>query len=87
MFWQEADGDDRLGLQGDTEGECDVDSKADTPDVPLSTADTDNTPQCLNKALEGLPPRYTPLILEFMQERCTVLQHKTFRLEEKDQRK
>lgn len=58
MFWQEADGDDRLGLQGDTEGECDVDSKADTPDVPLSTADTDNTPQCLNKALEGLPPRY-----------------------------
>lgn len=58
MFWQEADGDDRLGLQGDIEGECDVDSKADTPDVPLSTADTDNTPQCLNKALEGLPPRY-----------------------------
>lgn len=59
LSWQEADGDDRLGLQGDTEGECD--SKADTPDVPLSTADTDNTPQCLNKALEGLPPRYTLL--------------------------
>lgn len=58
---QEGDGDDRLGLQGDTEGECDGDSKADTPDVPLSTADTDNTPQCLNKALEGLPPRYTLL--------------------------
>lgn len=57
--WQEADGDDRLGLQGDAEGECDGDSKADTPDVPLSTADTDNTPQYLNKALEGLPPRYT----------------------------
>ncbi|XP_067377539.1 phosphatidate cytidylyltransferase 1 isoform X3 [Channa argus] len=54
----EADGDDRLGLQGDAEGECDTDSKGDTPDVPLSTADTDNTPECLNKALEGLPPRY-----------------------------
>lgn len=61
VFWQEADGDDRLGLQGDAEGECDVDSKADAPDVPLSTADTDNTPQYLNKALEGLPPRYTLL--------------------------
>ncbi|TMS03624.1 Phosphatidate cytidylyltransferase 1 [Larimichthys crocea] len=55
---KEADGDDRLGLQGDAEGECDGDSKADTPDVPLSTADTDNTPQYLNKALEGLPPRW-----------------------------
>lgn len=55
-LWQEADGDDRVGLQGDAEGDCD--SKADTPDVPPSTADTDNTPQCLNKALEGLPPRY-----------------------------
>lgn len=54
---QEADGDDRLGLAGDAEGECDGDSKADTPDYPLSTADTDNTPECLNKALEGLPPR------------------------------
>jgi len=51
---QEADGDDRLGLQGDAEGESD--SKSDAPDVPLST---DNTPQYLNKALEGLPPRYT----------------------------
>lgn len=56
FVWQETDTDDRLGLQGDADGECD--SKADTPDVPLSTADTDNTPQCLNKALEGLPPRY-----------------------------
>eukprot|EP00064_Thunnus_orientalis_P022512 superscaffoldBa00007641_g22710 len=53
----EADGDDRLGLPVDPEAECDGDSKADTPDVPLSSADTDNTPQCLNKALEGLPPR------------------------------
>lgn len=52
VFGQEADADDRLA-----EGECDVDSKADTPDVPPSTADTDNTPQYLNKALEGLPPR------------------------------
>lgn len=51
---QEADGEDRLGLasegEGDMEGEC----KADTPDVPLSN---DNTPQCLNKALEGLSSR------------------------------
>lgn len=69
LSWQEADGDDRLGLQGDTEGECD--SKADTPDVPLSTADTDNTPQCLNKALEGLPPRYTPD--KTREERCQLV--------------
>ncbi|XP_014875939.1 phosphatidate cytidylyltransferase 1-like [Poecilia latipinna] len=55
---KEADGDDRLGLSGDTEGECDGDSKTDTPDVPASTADTDNTPECLNKALEGLPPKW-----------------------------
>ncbi|KAF4074340.1 hypothetical protein AMELA_G00238380 [Ameiurus melas] len=52
---KEADGDDRLGLasegEGDMEGEC----KADTPDVPLSN---DNTPQCLNKALEGLSSRW-----------------------------
>lgn len=52
---QEADGEDRLGGmasegEGDTEGEC----KADTPDVPPSD---DNTPQCLNKALEGLSSR------------------------------
>lgn len=51
---QEADGEDRLGMasegEGDTEGEC----KADTPDVPPSN---DNTPQCLNKALEGLSSR------------------------------
>lgn len=57
MRWQEADGDDRLGLQVDLDGECDSDPKGDTPDVPLSTSDTDNTPECLNKALEGLPPR------------------------------
>lgn len=68
LSWQEADGDDRLGFQGDAEGECDGDSKADTPDVPLSTADTDNTPQCLNKALEGLPPRYTLLKHWYSQE-------------------
>ncbi|XP_061761027.1 phosphatidate cytidylyltransferase 1 isoform X3 [Nerophis ophidion] len=55
---KETDSDDKLGLQGDTEGECDVDTKADTPDVPASTADTDNTPEYLNKALEGLPPRW-----------------------------
>ncbi|KAK7912736.1 hypothetical protein WMY93_012947 [Mugilogobius chulae] len=29
--------------------------KAETPDVPPSSADTDNTPECFNKALEGLP--------------------------------
>ncbi|KAM6959394.1 phosphatidate cytidylyltransferase 1 [Aplochiton taeniatus] len=46
---KEADGDDRLGLSGDG------DSKVDPPDVPPST---DNTPKCLNKALEGLPPRW-----------------------------
>ncbi|KAG7318295.1 hypothetical protein KOW79_018050 [Hemibagrus wyckioides] len=52
---KEADGEDRLGLasegEGDVEGEC----KADTPDVPPST---DNTPECLNKALEGLSSRW-----------------------------
>lgn len=68
LFWQEAESDDRLGLQGDAEGECDGDSKADTPDVPSSTADTDNTPQYLNKALEGLPPRYTLLKHQCSQE-------------------
>ncbi|XP_061586669.1 phosphatidate cytidylyltransferase 1 [Cololabis saira] len=55
---KEGDSDDRLGLAGDAEGEGDVDSKADTPDVPPSTADTDNTPEYLNKALQGLPPRW-----------------------------
>ncbi|XP_077376630.1 phosphatidate cytidylyltransferase 2 [Festucalex cinctus] len=57
---KEAEGeDDRpVGMHGDAEGECDVDTKADAADVPASTADTDNTPQCLNKALEGLPPRW-----------------------------
>ncbi|XP_077571674.1 phosphatidate cytidylyltransferase 1 [Stigmatopora nigra] len=54
---KEAAGDDdrSLGLQ---EAECDVDTKADGSDVPSSTADTDNTPECLNKALQGLPPRW-----------------------------
>ncbi|XP_012720779.1 phosphatidate cytidylyltransferase 2 isoform X2 [Fundulus heteroclitus] len=55
---KEAESDDRLGLPGDGEGEGDVDSKTDAPDVPVSTADTDNTPECLNKALKGLPPRW-----------------------------
>ncbi|KAA0717331.1 Phosphatidate cytidylyltransferase 1 [Triplophysa tibetana] len=52
---QEADGDDKLGFPGEAEGDIEGDSKADTPDVPPST---DNTPQCLNKALEGLSSRY-----------------------------
>lgn len=51
---QEADGDDKLGFPGEAEGDTEGDSKADTPDVPPST---DNTPQCLNKALEGLSSR------------------------------
>lgn len=54
VFVQEADGEDRLGLgsegEGDMEGEC----KADTPDMPPTS---DDTPQCLNKALEGLSSR------------------------------
>ncbi|KAG7489425.1 hypothetical protein JOB18_011971 [Solea senegalensis] len=62
MSDKEADAEDRLGLQPDTDPDpdpdVDMDCKADTPDVPLSTADIDNTPQCLNKALEGLPPRW-----------------------------
>lgn len=52
---KEADGDDKLGFPGEGEGEMEGDSKADTPDVPPST---DNTPQCLNKALEGLSSRW-----------------------------
>lgn len=54
---KETDGDDRLGLgpEGEGEGEGEGDSKADTPDVPPSV---DNTPQCLNKALEGLSSRW-----------------------------
>lgn len=52
---QEADGDDRLAFPGEGEGEMEGDSKADTPDMPPPT---DNTPQCLNKALEGLSSRY-----------------------------
>ncbi len=55
VFFQEADGDDKLAFPGEGEGEMEGDSKADTPDVPPST---DNTPQCLNKALEGLSSRY-----------------------------
>lgn len=66
VWLQEADGDDRLGLQGDLDGDCDGDAKGDTPDVPLSTSDTDNTPEYLNKALEGLPPRCSPSLLEFV---------------------
>ncbi|RXN37679.1 phosphatidate cytidylyltransferase 1 [Labeo rohita] len=52
---KEADGDDRLAFPGEGEGETEGDSKADTPDVPPSA---DNTPQCLNKALEGLSSRW-----------------------------
>uniref|UniRef100_A0A8C0XXT6 Phosphatidate cytidylyltransferase n=1 Tax=Cyprinus carpio carpio TaxID=630221 RepID=A0A8C0XXT6_CYPCA len=51
----EADGDDKLAFLCEGEGEIEGDSKADTPDVPPST---DNTPQCLNKALEGLSSRW-----------------------------
>lgn len=46
----------------DTEAECEGD-KADTPDVPPSTADTDNTPECITKALEGLPPRWKNYVI------------------------
>ncbi|KAL4623280.1 phosphatidate cytidylyltransferase 1-like [Arapaima gigas] len=52
---KEEDGEDRLGLVGEPDGEADGDSKADTPEVPPSV---DNTPQCLNKALEGLSSRW-----------------------------
>ncbi|KAK2911849.1 hypothetical protein Q8A67_003982 [Cirrhinus molitorella] len=52
---KEADGDDRLVFPSEGEGEMEGDSKADTPDVPPSA---DNTPQCLNKALEGLSSRW-----------------------------
>ncbi|XP_067262057.1 phosphatidate cytidylyltransferase 2 [Chanodichthys erythropterus] len=52
---KEADGDDRLAFPGEGEGEMEGDSKAETPDMPPST---DNTPQCLNKALEGLSSRW-----------------------------
>lgn len=54
---QEADGDDRLAFPDEGDGEMVGDSKAETPDAPPST---DNTPQCLNKALEGLSSRYPP---------------------------
>uniref|UniRef100_A0AAR2L322 Phosphatidate cytidylyltransferase n=1 Tax=Pygocentrus nattereri TaxID=42514 RepID=A0AAR2L322_PYGNA len=52
---KEADGEDRLGLPSEGEGDLEGDSKADTPDVPPSS---DSTPQCLNKALEGLSSRW-----------------------------
>ncbi|KAL2092409.1 hypothetical protein ACEWY4_012207 [Coilia grayii] len=56
---KETDGEDKLGLGAEGEGEGEVegegDSKADTPDVPPSV---DNTPECLNKALEGLSSRW-----------------------------
>ncbi|XP_055743830.1 phosphatidate cytidylyltransferase 1 isoform X2 [Salvelinus fontinalis] len=50
------DGEDRLGLPGEAGGEGDSEPKAGTPDVPPSTVD--NTPQFLNRAVEGLNPRY-----------------------------
>ncbi|XP_071208185.1 phosphatidate cytidylyltransferase 2-like isoform X1 [Salvelinus alpinus] len=54
----EGDGEDRLGLLGEAGGEGDGDRepKAGTPDVPPSTVD--NTPQFLNRAVEGLNPRW-----------------------------
>ncbi|XP_064882973.1 phosphatidate cytidylyltransferase 1-like isoform X2 [Oncorhynchus nerka] len=51
----EAAGEDRLGLAGG-EGDGDRESNAGTPEVPPSTVD--NTPQFLNKAVEGLNPRW-----------------------------
>ncbi|XP_045551371.1 phosphatidate cytidylyltransferase 2 isoform X1 [Salmo salar] len=55
---KEAAGEDRLGLPGEAGGEGDGDreSIAGTPDVPPSTVD--NTPQFLNKVVEGLNPRW-----------------------------
>nr|XP_029509075.1 phosphatidate cytidylyltransferase 1-like [Oncorhynchus nerka] len=52
---KEAAGEDRLGLAGG-EGDGDRESNAGTPEVPPSTVD--NTPQFLNKAVEGLNPRW-----------------------------
>lgn len=52
---KEADGDDKFCFPGEGEGDAEGESKADTPDVPPST---DNTPECLNKALEGLSSRW-----------------------------
>ncbi|XP_073717312.1 phosphatidate cytidylyltransferase 1 [Misgurnus anguillicaudatus] len=52
---KEADGDDKLCFPGEGEGDAEGECKADTPDVPPST---DNTPECLNKALEGLSSRW-----------------------------
>ncbi|KAG9353752.1 hypothetical protein JZ751_011874 [Albula glossodonta] len=52
---KETDGEDRVGLPGETDGDGEPDSKAETPDVPPSV---DNTPECLNKALEGLSSRW-----------------------------
>ncbi|XP_024908656.1 phosphatidate cytidylyltransferase 1-like isoform X3 [Cynoglossus semilaevis] len=61
MSDKEADSDHRPQSDAEVDADLDVDCKAegtDVPDVLLSTADTDNTPECLNKALEGLPPRW-----------------------------
>lgn len=52
---KEADGDDKFCFPGEGDGDAEGESKADTPDVPPST---DNTPECLNKALEGLSSRW-----------------------------
>lgn len=55
---QEKDGDDRLAFsgEGEADGEVEVEgfSKPDTTEVPASV---DNTPECLNKALDGLSSR------------------------------
>ncbi|KAJ8261301.1 hypothetical protein COCON_G00170240 [Conger conger] len=52
---KETDGEDRVGPSGEVEGDGEVESKAETPDVPPSG---DNTPKCLSKALEGLSSRW-----------------------------
>ncbi|KAG7481372.1 hypothetical protein MATL_G00065960 [Megalops atlanticus] len=52
---KEADGEDRLGLPGEPDIDGEGEPKPDTPEVPQSE---DSTPQCLNKALEGLSSRW-----------------------------
>uniref|UniRef100_A0A4W4DNG7 Phosphatidate cytidylyltransferase n=2 Tax=Electrophorus electricus TaxID=8005 RepID=A0A4W4DNG7_ELEEL len=52
---QEADGQDRLGLHGEGEADMEGECKAHTPDMPPGDG---NTPQCLNRALEGLSSRW-----------------------------
>ncbi|KAJ8286940.1 hypothetical protein GJAV_G00045140 [Gymnothorax javanicus] len=52
---KETDGEDRVGLTGDVEGDGEVDTKADTPDVPPSG---DGTPECFSKAFEGMSSRW-----------------------------